>query len=109
VTGLVTLHDVIEEIVGEVPEVSEEENPKITKRKDGSFLVDGMISIEDFIEYFTLDISGKGGYNTLAGFIMENIGRIPKTGETINFDKYSLEIIDMDANRIDKVMVKKIK
>ncbi len=109
VTGLVTLHDVIEEIVGEVPEVSEEENPKITRRKDGSHLVDGMISVDDFMEHFKFDIAGAGTHNTLAGFIIEQIGRIPKTGETLNYRDYSFEIVDMDGNRIDKVLVKRIK
>ncbi len=109
VTGLVTLHDVIEEIVGEVPEISEEENPKITRRRDGSYLVDGMISVDDFMEHFKLDITGAGTHNTLAGFIMEQIGRIPKTGETLNYGDYSFEIVDMDANRIDKVLVRRIK
>ncbi len=109
VTGLVTLHDVIDEIVGEVPEVSEEENLKITRRRDGSYLVDGMITVDDFMEHFKLDIAGSGTHNTLAGFIIEQIGRIPKTGETHKYGGYSFEIVDMDSNRIDKVLVKKIK
>lgn len=109
VTGIVTLHDVIEEIVGDVPEVPEEESRKITRRRDGSFLVDGMISVDDFMEHFNLDISGDGAYNTLAGFIMEHAGRIPKTGETLRHGGHSFEVVDMDGNRIDKVLVKKIK
>lgn len=109
VTGLVTLHDVIEEIVGEVPEFTEEHNPRITKRKDGSHLVDGMISVEDFREYFKSDISGDGSFNTLAGFIMEHVGRIPRTGDTLKQGDYSFEIVDMDGNRIDKVLVRKVR
>jgi putative hemolysin len=109
VTGLVTLHDVIEEIVGEVPEVSEEQNPKITRRRDGSHLVDGMISVDDFMGHFKVDIAGEGTYNTLAGFIMERIGRIPKTGETLKHGDSLFEIVDMDGNRIDKVLVKKVR
>lgn len=108
VTGLVTMHDVIEEIVGEVPEFTEEGNPRITRRKNGSYLVDGMVSVDDFIEHFKVDIAGEGNYNTLAGFIMERIGRIPRAGETLAYGGYSFEVVDMDGNRIDKVLVKKI-
>jgi len=109
VTGLVTLHDVIEEIVGEVPEFSEEGNPRITKRKDGSHLVDGMISVDDFRDYFKFDISGEGRFNTLAGFIMEHAGRIPKVGDILKQGGCVYEIVDMDGNRIDKVLVKRTK
>ena len=92
-----------------MPEFTEEDNPRITKRKDGSHLVDGMISVEDFREYFKSDISGDGSFNTLAGFIMEHAGRIPRTGETLKQGDYSFEIVDMDGNRIDKVLVRKMK
>ncbi|MBN1496724.1 MAG: HlyC/CorC family transporter [Spirochaetes bacterium] len=109
VTGLVTLHDVIEEIVGDVPDLHREEDRKITRRKDGSFLVDGMISVDDFREHFKRDIAGGGGYNTLAGFIMDRMGRIPAPGESIRLGEYTFEIVDMDGNRIDKVLVKKKK
>ncbi len=109
VTGLVTLHDVIEEIVGEVPELAEEGNSRITKRKDGSHLVDGMISVDDFKDYFKFDISGEGRFNTLAGFIMEHAGRIPKAGDILKHGGCVYEIVDMDGNRIDKVLVKRTK
>ncbi len=109
VGGLVTLHDVVEEIVGDIPEASEQENPRITRRNDGSFLVDGMIAVDEFQEYFGVDISRDGGYNTLAGYIMEILGRIPKTGEIFKSDSYSFEIVDLDGIRIDKVIIREIK
>ena len=67
-----------------------------------------MVSVDDFIEHFKVDIAGEGNYNTLAGFIMERIGRIPRAGETLAYGGYSFEVVDMDGNRIDKVLVKKI-
>jgi len=106
ISGLVTLHDVVGEIVGDIPEASEQENPRITRRGDGSFLVDGMIAVDEFQEYFGLDISEDGGYNTLAGYIIEMLGRIPKVGEVLKSGGYSFEIVDLDGNRIDKVIVR---
>jgi len=106
ISGLVTLHDVVGEIVGDIPEASEQENPRITRRGDGSFLVDGMIAVDEFQEYFGLDISEDGGYNTLAGYIIEMLGRIPKVGEVLKSGGYSFEIVDLDGNRIDNVIVR---
>ncbi|MBN1533247.1 MAG: HlyC/CorC family transporter [Spirochaetes bacterium] len=106
-TGMATMHDIIEEIVGEVPEAQEDEIRKIVPRKDGSFLVEGMLSAEDFTEHFGLDITGSGTYNTLAGFIIEKLGHIPKTGERLQFGGHTFEVVDLDGNRIDKVLVKK--
>jgi putative hemolysin len=105
VGGLVTLHDVVQEIVGDIPEASEQENPRITKRDDGSFLVEGMIAVDEFHGHFCFDISRDGGYNTLAGYIMEILGRIPKTREILKSDRYSFEIVDMEGVRIDKIIV----
>jgi putative hemolysin len=108
IMGLVTLSDITEEIVGKTPASRDDADDEIVKRKDGSFLVDGIISIEDFRERFPLEDSG-GDYNTLAGFIMDYLCRIPKTGESFEYGGFLFEIIDMDGNRIDKVLIKKAK
>ncbi len=109
VMGLVTLHDVVEEIVGEVPEESDGEDRKIIRRKDGTFLVDGMISLDDFSGHFPIEVPENCIYNTLAGFVMGRLGRVPRTGDIIESGDYSFEIVDMDGNRIDKILLKKMK
>jgi len=60
------------------------------------------------LEHFGQDISGSGDYNTLAGFVIERLGRIPGTGETLEFGDYGFEIVDLDGNRVDKVLVKRL-
>ncbi len=108
IMGLVTLSDITEEIVGKTPASPDDADEEIVQRKDGSFLVDGIISIDDFRERFKLADSG-GDYNTLAGFIMDHLCRIPRTGESFSYDGLHFEIVDMDGNRIDKVLVRKEK
>ena len=83
------------------------EDEKAVKRKDGSFLVDAMMPVEDFAELFGIDIKKQNNYHTLAGFILSITGHIPKTGETLSFSGFFMDIIDMDGKRIDMVLVKK--
>lgn len=107
VQGIVTLKDIMEAIVGEIPTLNDE--PEIIKRKDGSFLVDGQCSFYNFLSYFKLGelYSADSEYNTLGGLILENLGHIPQTGETLQWNNFQLEVVDMDGARIDKVLVKK--
>lgn len=108
VQGIVTLKDIMEAIVGEIPTLNEE--PEIVKRKDGSYLVDGQCSFYNFLSYFKMGdlFSADSEYNTVGGLILEELGHIPRTGETLNWNHFQLEVIDMDGARIDKVMVKKL-
>jgi putative hemolysin len=102
--GIVTLKDIMEAIVGEIPEAHEE--PEIIKRHDGSYLVDGQCSFYNFLSYFKLgDLYPDNEYNTLGGLILEELGHIPRPGETIEWKNFKLEVIDMDGTRIDKVLV----
>jgi putative hemolysin len=108
--GLVTLHDILEQLVGELPE--EEDAPEITPRNDNSWLVDGLISIEEFRSFFAiqeLPFEDNGHYQTLGGFISSYLGRIPKTGEIFELAGWTFEIVDMDRKRIDKIIVAKKK
>lgn len=103
--GIVTLKDIMEAIVGEIPTLNEE--PEIIERKDGGYLVDGQCSFYNFLSYFklgdlyTADIE----YNTLGGLILHQLGHIPHTGESLTWNKFQMEIVDMDGARIDKVIV----
>jgi len=105
--GLITLNDILEAIIGEIPQphIADYE---VIKREDGSFLVDAQIPFYDFLSHFhKADWMNEGehAFDTLAGFILHRLEHIPKTGETINWKGFRFEIVDMDAQRIDKVLV----
>ena len=105
--GVVTLNDILDALVGEIPQI-DEENYEIVKRDDGSYLVDAQIPFYNFLSYFyradwTDDEEQE--FNTLAGFILHELERIPVTGDSITWRGFSFEIVDMDGHRIDKIMV----
>lgn len=107
IQGIVTLKDIMEGLIGQVPELGEE--AEITQRADGSWLVDGQLSFYDFLEYFDMeDLYAEHDYNTLSGLILEILERVPKTGETLTWLTFRFEIVDMDGARIDKVLVTKM-
>jgi putative hemolysin len=104
VQGIVTLKDIMEAIVGEIPEAHEE--PEIIQRQDGTYLVDGQCSFYNFLNYFKLgDLYPANDHNTLSGLILEELGHIPQPGETLEWENFKLEVVDMDGTRIDKVIV----
>jgi putative hemolysin len=107
VQGLVTMHDLLEEIVGDLTDLSEEEEAQIIQRADGSWLLDGMLSIEEFLEQFNIPESAidRGNYHTLGGFVIMQLGKIPTSGEYFQWQKLRLEIVDMDGKRVDKILV----
>ncbi len=106
VQGLVTLNDILEEIVGDIPSVEELEQPLAVQREDGSWLLDGMLSIDEFKEIFHIrKVPGEGSYQTLAGLILMQMGRIPSVGNHFEWGGLRFEVVDMDGNRVDKVLV----
>ena len=111
-SGMITFHDIMEEIVGLMPsgeEEKKEEENRIVQRDDGSYLVDGLISIEELKEYFEVDelLPGEEDdlYKTLGGFVTYLIGRIPKEANRCHYGPLQFEVMDMDNTRVDKVMV----
>ncbi len=109
VSGMVTFSDLMETILGEVESKEGKNHPEITPRKDGSYLIDGSLSIDDLAELLKLDSSVfSSDYETLAGFILDRLGYIPRTGESFQFESWTFEIVDMDGNRVDKLLVSKI-
>jgi putative hemolysin len=104
--GLITLHDLIEDIFGELPEEFDEDETKIIVRADGSLLVDGLIDITELMDKLSLKIE-EPDYSTLSGFIMHQLGTVPTEGEILDYENYRFEVIDMDGKRIDKVLIKK--
>ena len=107
IQGAVTMNDVLQEIAIISPDdehASEEE--KIIKRADGTFIVDGMLPKDYFKDYFRIkNLPNEAEYNTVAGLIINGLKYIPEVGEHYTFENYKLEIIDMDGNRIDKIIV----
>jgi putative hemolysin len=105
--GLINLRDLIEEIVGELSQNQASDGKEIVKRGDGSFLIDGSASMDFLRETFgsRLPISESRDYHTLAGFVLDQLGDIPKTGDCFQWQGISFEVIDMDLNRIDKILV----
>jgi putative hemolysin len=102
VSGLVTLEDLIEEIVGEIRDEDDTESPVI-RLSDGSMLIDPSISLRDFNEDYELDIPESPDYETLGGFIVTFLQRIPQAGEVIETDGKRLRVIQMVGQRIAKV------
>jgi len=101
--GLVTLADILEAIAGDLPESGEEAEPGIVQREDGSWLVDGTFPT-DLLEAATGIDMGREVQMT-AGFVLEHLSRIPKAGESFRHENAVFEVLDMDGNRIDKVLI----
>jgi putative hemolysin len=105
--GMITLNDILEALIGDIPQpdISDYE---IVKREDGSFLVDAQIPFYDFLSHFDKTEwmnEGEHEFDTLAGFILHQLEHIPRTGERVEWKDFKFEIVDMDAQRIDKVLV----
>jgi putative hemolysin len=106
--GMITLNDILEAIVGEIPQ-PDMSDYEVTEREDGSFLVDAQIPFYDFLSRFDKAEwlnEGEHEFDTLAGFILHELERIPHTGDKFEWKGFIIEIVDMDGHRIDKVMVK---
>ena len=106
--GMITLNDILEAIVGDVPQTGQEEY-EIKERSDGSYLVDAQITFYDFLSHFEKTEwmnEAEHQFDTLAGFVLHELEHIPSTGETFDWRGFEFEIIDMDGQRIDKLLVK---
>ena len=105
--GIITLNDILDAIVGDIPE-QDEDNYEIVNRDDGSYLIDAQIPFYNFLSYFDKvdwmeDI--EQDFDTLAGFLLHHMKRIPVTGEKMQWNGFDFEIVDMDNHRIDKLLV----
>lgn len=103
--GLVAMDDVLDGILGDLNEGDDDEY-KITPQTDGSWLIDAQIPFYLFCEHFDIDEEEhEGSFNTLAGFVLEELGHIPTTGEKLNWNQFEFKISAMDGVRIDKIQV----
>ncbi len=104
IEGIVTLKDILKALIGTIPEAGEEQ--EIVVREDGTLLIDGQLSFYDFLAHFDLEeLYNDYNYNTLSGLILQELKHIPCTGEKLSWRDFDFEIVDMDAARIDKVLV----
>lgn len=106
--GLVSLSDVVETIVGELPSNDGSGDQEIVQREDGSILIDGMLPVDELVELFRLPPlpeSETGLFQTLGGFVMNSLGRVPVLGDYFEWNGLRFEVVDMDGRRVDKVLV----
>ncbi len=107
VQGIVTPTDIMEAIVGDLPEIQESYEPEIIQREDGSWLLDGMVSVDELKELFNLKKlpQEEEDYQTLGGMVMTLLCRIPISGDSFDIGDLHFEVVDMDEHRVDKVLV----
>ncbi len=111
VQGFVTLFDVLETIIGDLPSLDQETEPQIVRREDGSYLLDGLLPIDEFKELLEIDHlpeEEKVGYQTVGGFLINQFGSIPTAGQNFEWNGLRFEVMDMDSHRVDKVLVTRI-
>ncbi len=111
VSGLVTLHDVLQAVVGDVASQHQRLRPEMREREDGSWLIDGLYDVtelEEKLEGATFPDEAGHDYQTLAGFVVSHLSRVPAEAEYFEWSGYRFEIVDMDRHRVDKVLVTKI-
>lgn len=106
VEGLVTVTDILESITGEMPEQGQDSDDKPVRREDGSWLIDGMMPIDEVEPLIGLRSMRDGAdYQTIAGFVIDKLGRIPSAGDAFTWGDARFEVVDMDGRRVDKVMI----
>lgn len=108
VQGIVTPMDILKAIVGDIPDINEVYDPDIVRRPDGSLLLDGMLprdELKDLLDVKDLPGEGEHIYDTLGGLVMTQLGRVPTSGDSFEWQGIRFEVMDMDGRRVDKVLV----
>jgi putative hemolysin len=111
VQGMVTLSDVLQAIIGDIPIPGESFEPQVVEREDGSYLLDGQLQIDvlkDILDLDNLPEEDHAGFQTLGGFMMNQLGEIPSSGQFFEMDGLRFEVMDMDGRRVDKVLVQRL-
>ena len=111
IAGMVTLTDVLEAIVGDIPALDDEGEPDAVQRDDGSWLLDGMMSVDELQMLLDLDELPEDAddYDTVGGLFMAQSGRIPAVGDKFEWQGLRFEVVDMDGHRVDKVLITPLK
>jgi putative hemolysin len=108
VEGLVTVTDLLEAMVGDLPDKNEQANPLAVKRSDDSWLLDGLLSMSELQSLLALDTLPEGAgtaYQSVGGFIIDQLEHIPRPSEKVIWENLSFEVVDMDGQRVDKVLL----
>jgi len=108
VSGLVTLEDLLEEIVGEIHDEYDWEERPVEKLRDGSLVVEGTVSAAELREHHQIPIPESAEFETVAGFMLDALGSVPKGGEVVTVGDYRFTVVDVEKNRISKVKVEKL-
>jgi putative hemolysin len=106
VQGLASITDILVAITGELPERGQDSEDRPVQREDGSWLIDGMMPLDEVETLLDLKkMRGEGNYHTLAGFMVERLGRLPSAGDYFHWEGARFEVVDMDGRRVDKVLI----
>jgi putative hemolysin len=108
VQGIVTLTDIMDAIVGEIPNLGEDYDPDVVLREDGSLLLDGLLTLDELKDLLgVLELPGEGQhfFETLGGLVMTQLGRMPTSGDSFEWENFRFEVMDMDGRRVDKVLI----
>jgi putative hemolysin len=106
IEGVVTLLDMLESIVGDIPTLQEIAEPPIVRRDDGSYLVEGYLAVDNLKELLGVAaLPDEGDFQTLGGFVVSMAGRLPRVGDHFEWEDHRFEVMDMDGNRVDKVLI----
>jgi len=111
VLGLVSMNDILEAIVGDVVYPHKENEADVIQREDGSWLMDGMLQVDELKDYLDIDYlpdRDEGNYETLSGLMMAQLGRVPVSGDHFEWEGLRFEVVDMDGRRVDKVLISKL-
>ena len=106
--GLVTRTDLLEAVAGDLPSIDAPAQPRIRKRADGSYLIDGSLACHDVMRLVGIDQPPEGEYLTIAGFILSQLNQVPKPGDHVAYEGWRFEVIDMDGQRIDSVLARRV-
>lgn len=107
-SGLFTINNILSAIVGDIPQAGKPTDPMVVQRENGSWLIGGMLTVVEFKDMFKLTAMPEeesGSYQTLAGFVMMSLGKIPAPADHFEWNSLRFEVVDMDGNKIDKVLV----
>ena len=110
--GIITAQDISDNVLGDFPDITQDIQPQMTTREDGSLLVDGDFQFDEIMEYLKIIVADnykeiKQNITTVGGFIMYMLNKVPAVGDHIHFENYRFEVMDMDGNRVDKVLIVK--